>query len=140
MYMIAQKNIKVLKQLKEIFTQLEDLYESEQNLSVTTQHTIKITEFCSKLTAVLHSCRLEDLRVIYAICSIGYHERGERHYYENNTREIIELELSESEEELLKKHSKYIEFLNEEELSDYFLSRVRLTQDLNEGMKILKLI
>ncbi|MCR8845314.1 hypothetical protein NQ117_16650 [Paenibacillus sp. SC116] len=138
MYLTAQKNVKVLKQLKDIYKQLEDLYASQQNLSVT-QHKVKITEIRSKLQAVLHSCELEDLKVIYAVVSIGCHERGERHFYANNTIEIIELELCESEEELLNKHSKYIAFLNEEELSDYFLSQVRLTQDLNEGMKILKL-
>lgn len=46
---------------------------------------------------------------------------------------IIEMEISESEEQLLKKHSKYITFLTRQELLDQLLSRVDMSQDLIKG-------
>lgn len=137
MYLIAQKNVEIINQLIDIYRQSEVLFLSEQSSNV--QQKIKITNIRSMLEQVLSNCDLQDLRTIYAVASIGYHERGERHHFYNNTIEIIEIEIKENEEELLSKYSKYIALLTYEELIEYFISVVTLAPGLIEGMKILKL-
>ncbi len=139
MYLKAQKNKKIYHQILDIFKELEGCFVSDQNVDSVKENKLKISKFRLNLKQILDSCEIEDLRILYAVVSIGYHERGERHYYSNNSTEVIELEISENEEELLQKHCRYITFLNKEELIDYFLSRARLTQGLIEGIRILKL-
>lgn len=138
MYLIAQKNVEIINQLIDIYEQSGVLFSSQQSSNV--QQKINITNIKSMLEQVLSNCDLQDLRTIYAVASIGCHERGERHHFYNNTIEIIEIEIKENEEELLNKHSKYIALLTYEELIEYFLSVVTLAPRLKEGMKILKLI
>ncbi|GIP43537.1 hypothetical protein J45TS6_19960 [Paenibacillus sp. J45TS6] len=137
MYLIAQKNVGIVNQLIDIYRQSEVLFSPEQ--SSTLQQKINITTIKSKLEQVLSNCDLQDLKTIYAVASIGIHERGERHHFYNNTIEIIEIEIKENEEELLNKHSRYIALLTYEELIEYFLSVVTLAPGLIEGKKILKL-
>ncbi|WP_454191203.1 hypothetical protein [Paenibacillus sp. Marseille-Q7038] len=138
MYLIAQKNVGIINQLIDIYRQSEVLFSPEQRSNV--QQKINIINIKSMLKQALSNCDLQDLKTIYAVASIGYHERGERHHFYNNTIEIIEMEIKENEEELLKKHSKYIALLTYEELIEYFLSVVTQAPGLIEGMKILKLI
>ena len=141
MYLNAQKNIQKFAQVIEMYRQLDDYYiETERNSDHQEDIRSKINDIRSRQEQLLHTFDLEDLKTLYAVASIGRHERGERHYYLNNTFEIIELEITENEEELLQKHAKFIVFLNKEELIDYFTSRVSLSQDIYEGMKILKLM
>ena len=137
MYLIAQKNVGIINQLIDIYRQSEVLFSQEQSSNV--QQNINITNKKSMLKQVLSNCDLQDLKTIYAVASIGNHERGERHHFYNNTIEIIEIEIKENEEELLNKHSRYIALLTYEELMDFFLHRVTLAPGLIEGMKILKL-
>ncbi|WP_211747109.1 hypothetical protein [Paenibacillus sp. Marseille-Q4541] len=137
MYLIAQKNVMNIKQLIDIYIHSEEIVSSRETSSSEKKEKCKDIEL--RLEHVLQKCTLDDLRVIYAVASIGSHERGERHYYSNNSIEIIELDIRENEEELIFKHSKYISFLTKEELIEYFLSQAFMTQSLNEGMKILKL-
>ncbi|MEF3353222.1 hypothetical protein PV403_08540 [Paenibacillus sp. GYB006] len=137
MYLIAQKNVGIVNQLIDIYRQSEVLFSPEQSSNL--QLKINITNIKSMLKQVLSNCDLQDLKTIYAVASIGIHERGERNHFYNNTVEIIEIEIKENEEELLNKHSRYIALLTHEELMDFFLHRVTLAPGLIEGMKILKL-
>lgn len=137
MYLIAQKNVGIVNQLIDIYRQSAVLFSPEQSSDV--QQKINVTTKKSKLEQVLSNCDLQDLKTIYAVASIGIHERGERHHFYNNTVEIIEIEIKENEEELLNKHSRYIALLTYEELMDFFLHRVTLAPGLIEGKKILKL-
>ncbi|MFD2701183.1 hypothetical protein ACFSVM_11965 [Paenibacillus shunpengii] len=136
----AQKNAAVVKQIVDVYRlsrndvtsgKISDL--ENRNLWDSQQSVVE---------QILDECSLIDLRVIHAIASIGYHERGIRHRYLNNGNEsveIIEMAITENEEELLRKHSKYSAFLSTQELREQILSRIDLSQDLIEGMKIIKL-
>lgn len=139
-YRIAQKNAAVIKQLIDVYklsgidVASEDVSDFEKRNLWDNQQTV--------LEQILGECSLSDLKAIYAIASIGYHERGIRHRYLNNGNEsveIIEMAITENEEELLRKHSKYSAFLSTQELREQILSRIDMSQDLIEGMKILKL-
>ncbi|WP_160031532.1 hypothetical protein [Paenibacillus sp. An7] len=137
MYLIAQKNVEIINQLIDTYRQSEMFFSPEQNSDF--QQKINITTIKSILEQVLSNCELQDLKTIYAVASIGIHERGERHYFYNNTVEMIVIDIKENEEELLNKHSRYIALLTYEDLIEYFLSVVTLAPGLIEGMKILKL-
>lgn len=137
MYLIAQKNVGIINQLIDIYRQSEVLFLKEQ--SADAQRKINVVTIKSMLEQVLSNCDLQDLKTIYAVASIGNHERGERHHFYNNTVEMIVIDIKENEEELLNKHSRYIALLSYEELMDFFFHRVILAPGLIEGMKILKL-
>ncbi|MCM3126951.1 hypothetical protein ACFQ3J_04675 [Paenibacillus provencensis] len=90
-YRTAQNNAAVIKQLIDTYTH-HNLYgqdvtsrevsESEMRIQWDNQHT--------SLEQILSHCSLEDLQAIHAIHaiqSIGYHERGVRHRYLDNSNE-----------------------------------------------------
>ncbi|MCM3781549.1 hypothetical protein M3231_01045 [Neobacillus mesonae] len=135
--MIARNNVALIHQFIDIYNLSEKTASSREISDAEIKMRLKNLE--SRLELLLRNCTVEDLKVIYAIATIGYHERGERHHYSNNTIEIIEMEIKENDEELLNKHSKYIAFLSRQELIDHFLSHVSMSQGFIEGLKILKL-
>ncbi|MEK5057272.1 MULTISPECIES: hypothetical protein [unclassified Paenibacillus] len=136
----AQKNAAVVKQIVDVYRLSRNAVKSGKISDLENRNLWDSQQ--SVLEQILDECSLIDLRVIYAIASIGYHERGIRHRYLNNgdeSVEIIEMAITENEEELLSKHSKYIAFLSEQELREQLLARIDMSQDLIEGMKIIKL-
>lgn len=139
-YRTAQKNAAVVKQIVDVYRLSRNDVTSDEISDLEKQNLWDSQQ--SVLEQILDKCSLIDLKVIYAIASIGYHERGVRHRYLNNGNEsveIIEMAITENEEELLSKHSKYIAFLSEQELREQLLARIDMSQDLIEGLKIIKL-
>lgn len=107
----AQKNAAVVKQIVDVYRLSRNDVTSDEISDLEKQNLWDSQQ--SVLEQLLDKCSLIDLKVIYAIASIGYHERGVRHRYLNNGNEsveIIEMAITENEEELLSKHSKYIVF------------------------------
>lgn len=138
MYTLVQKNMKVIKQLIEINLMKQHIWDADYlSAAEKDAHTRKCHDESKQMIA---HCSLDDLKVIYTLSSIGSHERGSREYlYKSAPPEIIELEIKESPEELLAKHSRYIKFYSREELEFYILGYTLLASTLQEGLNILKI-
>ena len=138
MYTLVQKNVGLIKQLIKINLLKQHIWDGD-HLSASEQEA-RIRKCQDESKQMIAHCSLDDLKVIYTLSSIGSHERGSREYlYERAAPEIIELEIEESPEELLAKHSRYIKFYSREELEFYILGYTLLALTLQEGLKILKI-
>lgn len=137
MYLLAQKSIKRIEQLIDIKLIQEEIMNNDCFSELEKKGRIQTLD--EKSTKMLSRCSVDELKVIYAIVSIGTHERGLRHYSYKDNIEIIELEIIENYEELLAKHMKYIKFYTKKELEDYLFRYTRITAALREGLTILNL-
>lgn len=137
LYLLAQKNVNLIEQLIEIKLMEEELMKTDHLTDF--EKGDRIQNLDNKLIHMISNCSVNDLKVVYAIASIGTHERGYRHYSYKETIEIIELEICKTYEELLAKHTKYIEFYTKKELEHYILRFTHITSSLREGLKILNL-
>lgn len=137
MYLLAQKSLKQIEQLIEIKLIQEEIKDDDSLSESEKRDRIQTSE--DKLTNLISNFSLDELKVIYAIVSIGTHERGYRHHTYNGDIEIIELEIAETYEELLTKYTKYIKFYSKSELEEYILRYTRILAALQEGLTILNL-
>ncbi|GGH70400.1 hypothetical protein GCM10008014_54800 [Paenibacillus silvae] len=101
-----------------------------------------ILELDKKRSAMIRSFTRDELIVIKTVMNIGRSERGYR-FFANSERsdyyEIIRLPIELNERELMEKYSYYLVHKTERELADAIEYYTAVSEQLKEGMAILKL-
>ncbi|WP_145415341.1 hypothetical protein [Paenibacillus xylanexedens] len=101
-----------------------------------------ILELEKKRSTQIRSFTRDELLVIQTVMNIGRCERGYR-YYANSENpdyyEIIHLPIELNEHELMQKYSYYLVHKTEQELADRIEHYTAVSEQLQEGMAILKL-
>lgn len=101
-----------------------------------------IREMEAKRSTQIRSFTRDELLVIKTVMNIGQCERGYR-YYANSENpdyyEIIYLPIELNEHELMQKYSYYLVHKTERELADGIEYYTAVSEQLKEGMAILKL-
>ncbi|WP_339304237.1 hypothetical protein [Paenibacillus sp. FSL R5-0519] len=88
---------------------------------------------------LINSCTRDELLVIKTVMNVGLRERGYRHYFDSDEIEIITLPIELNEHELMQKYSYYLIHKTERELADRIEYYTAVSEQLREGMQILKL-
>ena len=81
----------------------------------------------------------DELFVIKTVMKVGRGERGYRFHAGSDEIEIIKLPIELNEHELMQKYSYYLVHKTERELADSIEFNKVVTEELREGMEILKL-
>ena len=96
-------------------------------------------------SALIRSFTRSELLVIQTVMNIGQSERGYR-FYANSERsehgdhyEIIHLPIELNEHELMQKYTYYLVYKTERELADGIEYYTAVSEQLKEGMAILKI-
>lgn len=101
-----------------------------------------IRELEEKRSTQIRSFTRDELLVIQTVMNVGRCERGYR-YYANSERpdyyEIIHLPVELNEHELMQKYSYYLLHRTESELADAIECYTAVSEQLKEGMAILKI-
>ncbi|WP_339168422.1 hypothetical protein MKX75_03360 [Paenibacillus sp. FSL R5-0341] len=92
-----------------------------------------------KRTDLIRACTRDELLVIKTIMNVGQSERGYRHHFNSYDVEIIHLPIELNEHELMQKYSYYLIHKTERELGDSIEYYTAVSEQLKEGMEILKL-
>ncbi|MGO4532236.1 hypothetical protein AB4Z30_24400 [Paenibacillus sp. 2TAF8] len=104
------------------------------------QHVVRELE--EKRSTQIRSFTRDELLVIKTVMNVGRCERGYR-YYANSEQsdyyEIIHLPIELNEHELMQKYSYYLVHKTESELADGMEYYTAVSEQLKEGMAILKL-
>lgn len=88
---------------------------------------------------IITSSTRDELLVIKTVMNVGRGERGYRHYADSDQIEIIHLPIELNEHELMQKYSYYFIHRTERELADGIEYYTAVSEQLREGMEILKL-
>ncbi|WP_145336162.1 hypothetical protein [Paenibacillus xylanexedens] len=101
-----------------------------------------ILELEKKRSTQIRSFTRDELLVIQTVMNIGRCERGYRYYANSenpNYYEIIHLPIELNEYELMQKHSYFLVHKTEQELADRIEHYTAVSEQLKEGLAILKL-
>lgn len=88
---------------------------------------------------IITSSARDELLVIKTVMNVGRGERGYRHYADSDEVEIIHLPIELNEHELMQKYSYYLIHRTKPELADGIEYYTAVSEELREGMEILKL-
>lgn len=104
------------------------------------QHVVRELE--EKRSTQIRSFTRDELLVIKTVMNVGRSERGYRFYANSehsNYYEIIHLPIELNEHELMQKYSYYLVHKTERELADGIEYYTAVSEQLKEGMAILKI-
>jgi len=112
-----------------------EIVEAEQN------HLCKeiVRALEQKRADLINSCTREELLVIETVMKVGQSERGYRYYFDRDDVETIHLPIELTGPELMHKYSYYLVHKTKEELAKGIEGNTIVSQQLKEGMEILKL-
>lgn len=132
MYSLAIQLAGTMKAIMQIETEIAEAKIDQQAEEV-------VRDLEQKRTDLIRVCTRDELLVIKTVMKVGQSERGFRHYFNSNDVEIIYLPVELNEHELMKKYSYYLIHKTERELADSIEYYTAVSEQLREGMEILKL-
>ncbi|WP_405158461.1 hypothetical protein [Paenibacillus sp. FSL H8-0283] len=132
MYSLAIQLAGTMKAIMQIETEIAEAKIDQQAEEV-------VRDLEQKRTDLIRVCTRDELLVIKTVMKVGQSERGYRHYFNSNDVEIIYLPVELNEHELMKKYSYYLIHKTERELADSIEYYTAVSEQLREGMEILKL-
>ncbi|KQY86693.1 hypothetical protein ASD24_26990 [Paenibacillus sp. Root52] len=92
-----------------------------------------------KRSELINSSTRDELFVIKTVMKVGRGERGYRFHAGSDEIEIIKLPIELNQHELMQKYSYYLVHKTESELANSIEFSTVVTEELREGMEILKL-
>jgi len=92
-----------------------------------------------KRSDLIRACTRDEALVIKTVMIVGRSERGYRYHFDSDDVEIIYLPIELNEHELMQKYSYYLIHKTERELTDSIEYYTVVSEQLKEGMEILKL-
>ncbi|MBY0214962.1 hypothetical protein [Paenibacillus illinoisensis] len=92
-----------------------------------------------KRSELINSCTRDELLVIKTVMNVGRSERGYRYYFDREDVEIIHLPIELTGPELMQKYSYYLVHRTKQELAYGIEYYTAVSEQLKEGMEILKL-
>ncbi|WP_433582736.1 hypothetical protein [Paenibacillus amylolyticus] len=132
MYSLAKQLAGTMKAIMQIETEIAEATNNHYDEEV-------VRDLEHKRTDLIRACTRDELLVIKTVMKVGQSERGYRHYFDSNDVEIIYLPVELNEHELMQKYSYYLIHKTERELADSIEYYTAVSEQLREGMEILKL-
>ncbi|WP_440116120.1 hypothetical protein [Paenibacillus sp. QZ-Y1] len=132
MYLLAKQLTGRMKAIIEIESEIAEAESDHQDEEVVRSLEQKRSEWIRTFTR-------DELLVIKTVMNVGRSERGYRFHFNSNEIEIIHLPIELNEHELMQKYSYYLIHKTERELVDGIEYYTAVSEQLKEGMEILKL-
>ncbi|MFC9711649.1 hypothetical protein ACFTRD_26245 [Paenibacillus sp. NPDC056933] len=131
MYSLAKQLAGRMKVIMEIESEIAEA-ESHQDEEV-------VRNLEQKRSNLIKMFTHEELLVIKTVMNVGRSERGYRYHFNSNEIEIIHLPIELTEHELMQKYSYYLVHKTKQELAHGIEYYTAVSEQLKEGMEILKL-
>ncbi|WP_145326455.1 hypothetical protein [Paenibacillus xylanexedens] len=132
MYSLAKELAGTMKAIMQIENEIVEANNNHYDEEV-------VSDLEQKRADMIRTCNRDELMVIKTVMKVGQSERGYRHYFDSTDVEIIYLPVELNEHELMQKYSYYLIHKTERELADSIEYYTAVSEQLREGMEILKL-
>ncbi|MEC0128741.1 hypothetical protein [Paenibacillus pabuli] len=132
MYSLAKQLAGRMKAIMEIESKIAETERNHQSEEI-------VRNLEQKKSDLIKTFTRDELLVIKTVMNVGRSERGYRFYFDSEDVEIIHLPIELTEHELMQKYSYYLVHKTKEELANGIEYYTAVSEQLKEGMEILKL-
>ncbi|WP_458463246.1 hypothetical protein [Paenibacillus sp.] len=132
MYSLAQELAGRMKAIMQIESEIAEAEKKSRDEEV-------VRDLEQKRSDLIRTCTRDELLVIKTVMNVGRSERGYRYHFDSDDVEIIHLPIELNEHELMQKYSYYLIHKTERELAYSIEYYTAVSEQLKEGMEILKL-
>jgi len=132
LYSLAKQLAGTMKAIMQIETEIAEAKIDQQAEEI-------ILGMEQRRSALINNVTRDELMVIQTVMNVGRSERGYRYHFNSEDVEIINLPIELNEHELMQKYSYYLIHKTERELADSIEYYTAVSEQLREGMEILKL-
>ncbi|MDK8194285.1 hypothetical protein QP794_29835 [Paenibacillus sp. UMB7766-LJ446] len=134
MYSLAKQLAGRMKAIMEIESEIAEAERESEH-----QGEKLVRDLEQKRSDLIKTFSRDELLVIKTVMKVGRSERGYRYHFNSNEIEIIHLPIELNNHELMQKYSYYLVHKTKQELAHGIEYYTAVSEQLKEGMEILKL-
>ncbi|SDL65901.1 MULTISPECIES: hypothetical protein [Paenibacillus] len=132
MYSLAKQLAGRMKAIMDIESEIAEAERNQQGEEF-------VRDLEQKRSDLIKTFTRDELLVIKTVMNVGRSERGYRYHFNSNEIEIIHLPIELTGPELMQKYSYYLVHKTKQELANGIEYYTAVSEQLKEGMEILKL-
>lgn len=132
MYSLAKQLAGRMKAIMDIESEIAEAERNQQGEEF-------VGDLEQKRSELIKTFTRDELLVIKTVMNVGRSERGYRYHFNSNEIEIIYLPIELTGPELMQKYSYYLVHKTKQELANGIEYYTAVSEQLKEGMEILKL-